>query len=225
MDKVFIDKELWYIENFLTEKEMAEIMTYANEPTGWYKTLRSVSIRNKFIINDIPLHPEGTLCPHRGIDIGGDIVSIPTPEITYPINVAKSEMFSKPDGIGSRLGQVLPDHIVGLGALQSFWPLSDGDTGGGAFEWHHEKGHKGVNDNHMTAAWTLYINDDFEGGVLEFLNKPYTLKPKRGMLVSIPMTKEWTHRVTPITKGIRHTLYGTCFSDPNDRHVSTMENC
>jgi hypothetical protein len=34
MDKVFIDKELWYIENFLTEKEMAEIMTYANEPTG-----------------------------------------------------------------------------------------------------------------------------------------------------------------------------------------------
>ena len=79
-----------------------------------------MSIRNKFIINDIPLHPEGTLCPHRGIDIGGDIVSIPTPEITYPINVAKSEMFSKPDGIGSRLGQVLPDHIVGLGALQSF---------------------------------------------------------------------------------------------------------
>jgi hypothetical protein len=34
MNKVFIDKELWYIENFLTEEEIADIMTHANEPTG-----------------------------------------------------------------------------------------------------------------------------------------------------------------------------------------------
>jgi hypothetical protein len=34
MNKVFIDNELWYIENFLTEEELSEIMKHANDPTG-----------------------------------------------------------------------------------------------------------------------------------------------------------------------------------------------
>jgi hypothetical protein len=42
----------------------------------------------------------------------------------------------------------------------------------------------------MTAAYSIYINDDYEGGVLEFLNQKYSITPKPGMLISIPMTKE-----------------------------------
>jgi predicted 2-oxoglutarate/Fe(II)-dependent dioxygenase YbiX len=103
--------------------------------------------------------------------------------------------------------------------------LEKGDTGGGAYSWHYEKGHNNRNDASMTAAWSIYVNDDFEGGVLEFKDKSHILKPKPGMLVSIPMTEEWTHRVTPVTKGVRHTLYGTCYLDTNDRDIATNENC
>jgi hypothetical protein len=48
--------------------------------------MRSSSIRNKFIDRDIPLHPEGTLCPKRGIDISGDIVHLPDLDHEFPDN-------------------------------------------------------------------------------------------------------------------------------------------
>jgi hypothetical protein len=47
MEKVYLDEQLWYIENFLTEEELTAIMAIANEKDGWYKTNRSYSIRNK----------------------------------------------------------------------------------------------------------------------------------------------------------------------------------
>ena len=77
----------------------------------------------------------------------------------------------------------------------------------------------------MTATWSLYVNADYDGGILEFKDWPHKITPKPGMLVSIPMTKEWTHRVTPVTNGVRHTLYGTCFQDIENRVMSTSESC
>jgi predicted 2-oxoglutarate/Fe(II)-dependent dioxygenase YbiX len=71
----------------------------------------------------------------------------------------------------------------------------------------------------------LYINDDYEGGILEFQKQNIQIQPKPGMLVCIPLGEDWTHRVTPVTNGVRHTLYGTCFANPNDREVSTSETC
>jgi hypothetical protein len=54
--KVFIEKDLWYIENFLTEEELNLLLDLANDESGWYKTMRSPSIRNKFFgvkVNEI----------------------------------------------------------------------------------------------------------------------------------------------------------------------------
>jgi hypothetical protein len=42
----------------------------------------------------------------------------------------------------------------------------------------------------MTAAWSLYINDDYDGGILEFKNRDISITPKPGMLVSIPMGED-----------------------------------
>jgi hypothetical protein len=88
-----------------------------------------------------------------------------------------------------------------------------------------ELGDTEFNDFGMTAAWSIYLNEDFEDGQLEFAYKPYVIKPQAGMLISIPMTKEFTHRVTPVKNGVRHTLYGTCFQDLNDREISNGETC
>jgi len=224
MKKVFIDEELWYVENFLTEEEIQELMSHANENTGWYKTSRCYSIRNKFIGIDVKLHPKGTICPTRGIDLSGDAIF--PDENNKKIN-KDLYIFERKGGIFDRLRSVVPPHLVEQTTLQSFWPLENNDPKnvGGAYNWHFEKGNEGQNDFGMTATWSIYLNDNFEGGVLEFLEKPYSIKPKSGMLVSIPLTKEWQHRVTPVTKGIRHTLYGTCFKDTDDREISTGENC
>lgn len=222
--KVFIDSNLWYIENILTEKEINELMIHANEKNKWYKTTRSSSIRNKFIGVNVDIHPEGTFCPTRKIDLSGDAIF---PNENNTLNKKDLHIFEKNNGIFDRLEKILPPTLVRQSTLQSFWPVDKNElqNPGGAYNWHFEKGNENINDFGMTATWTIYLNENFNGGILEFLNKPYCIKPKTGMIVSVPMTKDFTHRVTPVTDGVRHTLYGTCFENIYDRNISTGENC
>lgn len=220
--KVFIEKDLWYIPNFLTEEELSALKTYCDEPTGWYITSRSPSIRNKFIGVKTVIHPEGTVCPTRGIDLSLSAV-FPTEEDERYFN----PLFWGPGGLLDRLALVLPNHLIKNTTLQSFWPFQEGVDNYGAFEWHHEKGNPGQIDDGMTAAWSLYLNDDFEGGELLFKHKPeIVIKPSPGMLTNIPITEEFTHKVTPVTSGIRHTLYGVCFDNLDaERTISTGDTC
>ena len=51
-----------------------------------------------------------------------------------------------------------------------------------------------------------YLNDDYEGGELEFTQLGVTIKPKKGMMVAFPSYFEYTHRVHPVTKGTRYTI-------------------
>jgi len=51
-----------------------------------------------------------------------------------------------------------------------------------------------------------YINDDYEGGELEFTFLGLKLKPKKGTIVAFPSYFEFTHRVHPVTKGERYSL-------------------
>jgi len=220
--KVVIDEDLWYIPNFLTESESTTLKQYCDEPIGWYITSRSPSIRNKFIGVMHGIHPKGTICPTRGIDLSLSAV-FPTDE---------DERYADPlfwgvDGLLDRLASVLPKYLIRFTTLQSFWPFQEGIDNHGAFDWHHEKGNPGQKDDGMTGAWSLYLNNDFEGGELLFKYKPdIIIKPEPGMLVNIPITKDFTHKVNPVTSGIRHTLYGVCFEDINsERTISTGDDC
>lgn len=210
--KTVIDTHLWYIENFLPQEDLEYLDKEAKNPFGWYKTMRDPSIRNKFLDKEV-----------LDIDENGFLKRIPVDSdktIVLP-------NFVKEDGIYERLESVLPEKLVKFSTLQSFLKPEDANNGrvGGAYDWHHEKGNEGMDDNGMTAAWTLYINDDYVGGVLEFLYKPYKIYPKPGMLINIPMTKDFTHRVTPVISGARHTLYGVCYEDVDKRPLSEVENC
>ena len=220
--KVYLDKDLWYIPNFLTEEEHYKLKEHYDEPTGWYITSRSPSIRNKFIGVKHDIHPEGTICPTRGIDLSLSAV-FPTDEDERYMD----PVFWGPAGLLDRLSMVLPNRLIWNTTLQSFWPFQEGVDNYGAFSWHHEKGNPRQKDDGMTGAWSLYLNDDFEGGDLLFKNKPdIMIKPKAGMLVNIPITKEFTHKVTPVISGIRHTLYGVCYdSSFVDRTISTGDTC
>jgi hypothetical protein len=55
-------------------------------------------------------------------------------------------------------------------------------------------------------AGFLYLNDDFEGGLLRFPNQNLEIEPKAGMLAVFDGGFNNMHEVSLITKGVRYTI-------------------
>lgn len=231
--KEYIEKDLWVIRNFLSEEELVWLNKEANDPEGWYTTMRSPyggNTRNKFL-GYIPDYDEN-----------GNML-IPTPNSKFrPVPI-------KP--IENRIQAVVPPHFGGAGALQSFFEIPDeqiiaelGRNVDYAMGWHYERddedddekqktivehsktqGKKILSHGKISASFNVYINDNFDGGILEFKNKDYVIKPEVGMLVNIPLYKEFEHRVTKVTNGNRHTIYGRSWDTADGKYESTNEDC
>jgi hypothetical protein len=68
-----------------------------------------------------------------------------------------------------------------------------------------EHGHPGAFTRSRYAAF-LYLNDNFEGGMLQFPDQDISLQPKVGMLAAFDGGFNNMHEVTLITSGVRYTL-------------------
>ena len=68
-----------------------------------------------------------------------------------------------------------------------------------------EHGHSGAFTRSRYAAF-LYLNDDFEGGMLQFPDQDISLQPKVGMLAAFDGGFNNMHEVTLITSGVRYTI-------------------
>ena len=228
MEKIYLDEEnkIWVIENFLTEEELAWFKERTDDPNGWYPTMRSpyANILNKFL--DI----------EEEYDETGNII-FPN-ENSKPVEVP---IFSKPGGIWERLESVLPEGYRRHSTLQTFKYVTDEHIAENlnhhffdvaniakedidfAMYWHEDPGP----ENNVLISFSIYLNDDFEGGELEFQNVPVTIKPKAGMLVGIPGgSSKYSHRVKKVLgPNSRHTLYGNCYVDPSIEVPSTKDDC
>jgi hypothetical protein len=51
-----------------------------------------------------------------------------------------------------------------------------------------------------------YLNSDFEGGELEFINFGIKIKPQPGMLILFPSNYAYTHVAHPVTSGTKYSL-------------------
>jgi hypothetical protein len=224
MEKVHLDEGLWYIENFLTKKELNILKKYCDEPTGWYTTMRS---HYKNILNKFPMSvPE--------YEDNGDLKF---PDENSVMIKEVFDIFNDNGGIFQRLESVLPEGYGRNSGIQTFKYCTDeeikqnrderfainlsenqnpnaevvpDDDIDYAMNWHWEdSGHT----KNRTASHSIYLNDDFDGGYVEFI-KGYVIKPKAGMLLNIPIGKEFEHRVTKVLgPNSRHTLYGQCWSN------------
>ena len=232
--KEYIEKDLWVIRNFLSEEELKWLNKEANDPIGWYDTMRSPygsNTKNKFL-GYVPEYSEqgAMLVPHDGS------------KFTYRDPVGYFE---------PRLESVMPKHFAGAGALQSFFEVPEeqiiaelGMTVDYAMGWHYERddsdeddvqktivkisktqGKQILSHGKISASLSVYINDNFDGGILEFRNKNYVINPEPGMLVNVPLYKEFEHRVTKVTNGNRHTIYGRCWDSVDGIYKSTDEDC
>ena len=60
----------------------------------------------------------------------------------------------------------------------------------------------------------IYLNDDFEGGGLEFVKFNYTHRPRAGDLVFFPSDHRYTHQALPVTAGLRWVIVSwSAFAD------------
>jgi predicted 2-oxoglutarate/Fe(II)-dependent dioxygenase YbiX len=63
----------------------------------------------------------------------------------------------------------------------------------------------GPTTNRIISA-ILYLNDDFEGGEIEFIHMGIKIKPQAGMLIVFPSSYPYTHVAHPVTKGKKYAL-------------------
>ncbi len=68
-----------------------------------------------------------------------------------------------------------------------------------------EHGNSGAFTRSRYAAF-LYLNDNFEGGLLQFPDQDLSIQPKVGMLAAFDGGFNNMHEVTLITKGVRYTI-------------------
>lgn len=77
-----------------------------------------------------------------------------------------------------------------------------------------EKGNSGAFARSRYAAF-LYLNDDFEGGLLQFPGQQISIKPRTGMLAAFDGGFNNMHEVTLISDGVRYTL-GSFWDDRDE---------
>jgi len=59
-------------------------------------------------------------------------------------------------------------------------------------------------DRDISVVW--YLNEDFDGGELEFPNFQVSVRPLTGMVVTFPSTHEYAHAAKPVTRGTRFAV-------------------
>lgn len=60
----------------------------------------------------------------------------------------------------------------------------------------------------------VYLNEDFEGGGLEFVHFNYTYRPRAGDLVYFPSDHRYLHQALPVTAGLRWVIVSwSAFAD------------
>jgi len=227
MEKIYLDedKQVWVIEDFLTKEELDWFKTQTDDDLGWYPTMRSPykNILNKFL-NVVPRYDE-----EGNIEFPNET----SENIDLPV-------FTKPGGVWERLESVLPAGYRRHATLQTFKYVTDGDIEANvnpdvlseygvktedidfAMYWHQDPGL----EQNILCSFSLYLNDDFDGGELEFGNVPIKMKPKAGMLAVIPGGDKYKHRVNKVLgPNSRHTLYGNSYVDPTIVVASTKDDC
>ena len=52
----------------------------------------------------------------------------------------------------------------------------------------------------------IYLNDDFEGGEVNFSNFGFDIKPSSGLLIAFPSDHRYLHAAQLVTSGVRYAI-------------------
>jgi len=71
---------------------------------------------------------------------------------------------------------------------------------------HYGAHYDGGTDSHRAVSPILYLNDDYEGGEIEFVNFGLKIKPKAGSLLIFPSNYAYQHIAHPVTNGTKYAI-------------------
>lgn len=189
MNIIKYQDDIWAYENFLTKKEC----------DGIIKSVHMQIDRGDHEWRVISFYESATSgYPHDGhpdLEASG-LTATFFPDLKERVKAATAAMAGK-----------TPEQMSNIGFHFQKWEK-------GAFAWFHSD--NSANDGTKTAfersryASFIYLNDDFEGGVLNFKanygENEFTIVPKMGMLVTFHGGHKNLHEVTKITNGTRYTM-------------------
>lgn len=75
-------------------------------------------------------------------------------------------------------------------------------SGGQKYDAHSD----GVTENGRSVSAILYLNNDYEGGEIEFVNFGIKIKPEPGMLILFPSNYAYRHIAHPVTSGTKYAI-------------------
>lgn len=179
MQKIYLDDNIFYIENFIAEEEKNILLQEACNKKTWkdpkiYDEIWDSKIKIPQTINGKKIL---NIVQQRVKDLIDDENNI------YIKTLVIQRIISNELEIG------MNDHY---------------DSGG-----HSET------DIYITKGCVIYLNEDFDGGELEYVYKNIKIKPKSKMLVVHPGTKEYTHKVLNVKNGTRYMLSGFAYDALN----------
>lgn len=70
----------------------------------------------------------------------------------------------------------------------------------------HLPAHQDQGVSSRVLSSVMYLNDDYEGGEIEFKNSNIKIKPEAGSIIFFPSNFLYIHEVYPITKGFRYAM-------------------
>ncbi len=70
----------------------------------------------------------------------------------------------------------------------------------------HLPAHQDQGVSSRVLSSVMYLNDDYHGGEIEFVNSGVKLKPEAGSIIFFPSNFLYIHEVYPITQGFRYSM-------------------
>lgn len=196
-NKVYIDPEIYYVENFISQDEIDTILGSTFE---WIQTNEDGNSASPFDEKDLQtLRIDGVARRFTGI-------------------IKSQEQFWW-DVIVKRLRQLLDNENEKYNAVPYITKyLPEGDWG----LYYHYENHPdcGPVGKYTTKGFTLGLNDGWSGGEISFKHKDIDFTVKPGTIVVFPASEDYTHAVLKSRDGDR--IVHSAFVYSNDFYESEI---
>ena len=179
-----------------------------------YENIWKDSLEDVEIINSVASDPDSGVRFHKSQTIGEVSVGDPTVQsirTNYSLSLSKEAMNNEEY---RKINNKFYEHMIS--AVSSYCnifaieqQIVDAEdyqllkySGGQHYGAHYDGG----TESKRAVSPILYLNDNYEGGEIEFVNFGIKIKPKAGSLLVFPSNYAYRHIAHPVTSGTKYAI-------------------
>jgi hypothetical protein len=201
MNKIYLSPEIYYFENVLSQEDLITVQNFAKNNNQWfspkdlhtnpssefYSETNSEENYNKNNFINMKMKVINEEISKIFLNMFNNFILPAEPDL----NITPSDViFSIPAGYIHKVGSEIDK------GAELNWAMKPHADSNPDFE-------PSVN---IKKGLIYYLNDDFEGGEIVYINKSITHKPIANSLIIHPSNEEYTHGVRLVNKGVRYTM-------------------